>query len=399
MAAAGLAEWIAAGRAIASKNLLRYGNPDGFTFRFEKRFGAHVGAKHVLTVQSGTGALQAALAAAGIGPGDEVIVPAYTWMATAAAPVMVGAVPVMADINESLTIDPADIERKITPFTRAIIPVHMINAPCDMDAIMKIAKKHNLLVIEDSCQAVGVAYKDRFTGAIGDAGAYSFNQFKNINIGEGGAIVTNSDKIFARARNYHDLGTFVRGHGETYNEPTFIGGNMRTTEIAGAMLDVQLSKLKPMLSKFAARRAAVLPMLEGDRRFRVSPHNSPENAMTLTILFDRREDAAVFGKLPGAYCLHDNSKHVYTNWEPILSKRTFHPKMDPWAWAKRDIEYTPDMCARSLDILSRTCRISLEGRAPLPLFKRRVAKLLAAFEATAATPDRTSSPGLQAAAA
>lgn len=399
MAAAGLAEWIAAGKAIASGNLLRYGDPNGFTFQFEKRFAAYLHAKHVLTVQSGTGALQAALAAAGIGPGDEVIVPAYTWMATAAAPVMVGAVPVMADINESLTIDPADIERKITPNTRAIIPVHMINAPCDMDAITRIAKRHNLLVIEDACQSVGVPYKDKFTGAIGDLGAVSFNQYKNINIGEGGAVVTSSDKYFARARNYHDLGTFVRGHDETYNEPTFIGGNMRTTEIAGAMLGAQLTKLRPMLTKFHERRKAVLPMLEGNKRFRVSPHNSQINAVTLTILFDRKEDAAIFGKLPGAYCLFDNSKHVYTNWEPILSKRVVHPKMDPWAWAKRDIDYTPDMCARSLDILSRTCRISLEGRAPLFLYKRRVAKLLAAFEAAVAAPAQAAEAPLHAATA
>ena len=133
--------------------------------------------------------------------------PAYTWMATAAAPVMVGAVPVLVDIDESLTIDPADIERKITPYTRAIMPVHMLNLPCNMDAIMAIAKKRKLLVIEDACQAVGVRYKDRYCGAIGDAGAFSFNAYKNINIGEGGAVITNDDRIFARARKYHDLGS------------------------------------------------------------------------------------------------------------------------------------------------------------------------------------------------
>lgn len=386
MANVGFREWLAIGQAIASKNLLRYGGK--FTDRFEQRFGKYLGAKHVLTVQSGTGALQAALAAAGIGPGDEVLVPAYTWMATAAAPVMVGAVPIMVDIDESLTIDPKDIERKITPYTRAIIPVHMVNAPCDMDAIMKIAKKHNLVVIEDACQSVGIPYKDRFTGAIGHLGALSFNQYKNINVGEGGAVVTNDDRYFARARNYHDLGSFVRNHEETFNEPTFIGGNMRATEIDGAMLGVQLDKLIPMLAKFQARRKAVLPLLKG-RGFKVSPHHSPDNAMTLTVIFDKREDAIAFSKIGGVYRLQDNSKHVYTNWEPILSQRAFHPKMNPWAWANRPIEYSADMCAKSLDILERTCRIKLDGRMPTPVLVHRMKAAIAAWNAQGAQPVET----------
>jgi dTDP-4-amino-4,6-dideoxygalactose transaminase len=377
MASVGFGEWLAVGRAIASKNLLRYGG--SFTERFEQRFANYLHAKHVLTTQGGTGALIAALAAAGVGPGDEVIVPAYTWMATAAAPVMVGAVPVMADINESLTLDPADFERKITPFTKAVIPVHMVNAPADMDAIMKIAKKHRIIVIEDACQSVGVPYKNRFTAAIGDMGAFSFNQYKNINVGEGGAVVTSDDRLFARARNYHDLGSYVRNHEETFNEPTFVGTNMRVTEIDGAMLGVQLSKLFPMLARMQKRRAAVAPLFEGKRGFRASPHNSVENACTLTVLFDRVEDAKRFSKETGAFRLQDNSKHVYTNWEPILSQRAFHPKMSPWAWAQRKIEYTPDMCARTLDILERTCRIDLGGRAPTFLLKKRWASKIAAF--------------------
>src|SRR6185503_13656684 len=133
-------------------------------------------------------------------------------------PVMVGAVPILVDIDESLTIDPADIERKITPHTKAIIPVHMINLTCAMDQIMAIAKKHNLQVIEDACQAVGVRYKDRYCGAVGDAGAFSFNSYKNMNIGEGGAFVTNDGALYARARNYHDLGAPIRGHEETFNQ-------------------------------------------------------------------------------------------------------------------------------------------------------------------------------------
>ncbi|MFA5206883.1 MAG: aminotransferase class I/II-fold pyridoxal phosphate-dependent enzyme, partial [Lentisphaeria bacterium] len=188
----GQAEIEAVIKVITSKQFMRYrGGEGGYTEQFEKALQDKFQVRHALTVNSGTSALIGALAAMGIGPGDEVIVPAYTWVATAMAPLAVGAVPVMADIDESLTIDPEDIGRKITPYTKAIIPVHMINQPCDMDAIMAIAKKHHLLVCEDACQACGVSYKGKRVGTIGHTGALSFNQFKNITCGEGGAVLTN----------------------------------------------------------------------------------------------------------------------------------------------------------------------------------------------------------------
>lgn len=373
MARIGFGEWLAVTRVLAGGNLLRYGDEAHWTADFEQALASHLGAGHVLTVNSGTSALIAAMAACGLGPGDEVLVPAYTWIATPAAAVAVGAVPVLVDIDESLTIDPADIERKITPYTRAIVPVHMVNAPCDMDAIMAIAKKHNLIVIEDACQAVGVPYRGRYCGAIGDVGAFSFNAYKNVNVGEGGAVVTSSDRIFARARNYHDVGTFVRGHAETYNEAAFVGTNMRVTEIDGAMLGVQLKKLGPMMQNLRAWRRAFARELQASGRYRLSPHHDPDNAVTLTVIFDTAAEAISFAQHPRVTRLFDNSKHVYTNWGPILNKRTFHPAMNPWAWAKREIEYSDDMCARTLDILSRTCRVTLGGRLPSQL-AGRVAK-------------------------
>lgn len=372
MAKLGFREWIAAGRAIADGELSRYNNKGQFTLRFEQALGEMVGARHVISVTGGTAALTCALAAAGIGPGDEVLVPAYTWMATATAPVMVGAVPILVDINETLTIDPADIERKITPHTKAIIPVHMVNVPCDMDAILAIAKKHNLMVIEDACQAVGVRYKDRYCGAIGDLGAFSFNKYKNINIGEGGAVLTSDDTLFARARNFHDLGTNFRVHEETLNLSAFVGNNMRTTEIEGAMLGVQLKKLSPMLTRYQRQREALCALLAD--KYQVSPHNDPAHAVSLTVLFDTPEEAKAFAAKGGAHVLKDNSKHVYTNWDAILNQRTFHPRMNPWAWANRKIEYHVDDCPRTLDILARTCRVELGSRLPLALFKRRSRK-------------------------
>jgi dTDP-4-amino-4,6-dideoxygalactose transaminase len=368
MPAMGFREWIAAGQAIADGQLMRYADKAHFTARFERELGEHVGAKHVLTVNSGTSALIAALAAAGIGPGDEVLVPAYTWMATAAAPVQVGAVPILVDINETLTIDPEDIRRKITPYTRAIIPVHMVNAPCDMDAILAIAREHNLVVIEDASQSGGVRYKDKYCGAIGDLGAYSFNKMKNMNIGEGGAVLTNDDAFFVRARSYHDLGAMVRGHEDNFNEKEFVGVNMKVTEIQGAMLRVQLKKVQPLLKRMQKRRAMLAEILSQSPHFKVTPHNDPASAVSLSILAPTRETAIELTQRRGVWNrLRDSSKHVYTNWEPILAKRTFHPKMNAWAWAKRPIDYSPDMCARTLDILDRTCVINLGLRYPDPV--------------------------------
>ncbi len=370
----GLKEWLAVGRVIAKKDLLRHGKNLQETCRFERRFAEFLGVNHALAVTSGTGALVAALTAAGIGPGDEVLVPAYTWMASAAAPVAVGAVPVLVDINESLTIDPADLERRITPYSKAIIPVHMVNAPCDMDAVMAIAKKHNLIVIEDACQAVGVEYKGRRCGAIGHMGAFSFNRYKNLNIGEGGAVVTNDPTLFARAINYHDLGSGIRDYGLVSPPPPFIGVNLRVNEIQGAMLNVQLSRLVPSLARLKVSRATIAEVFQAPGYPRLSPHNDAASAVGATVLFETEAEAASFATRPGVVRVFDNSKHVYTEWEPILKKRTAHPKLDPWAWAARqDHCYDERVCARSLDIMRRTCRIWVTDRRPAWWVRRAAA--------------------------
>ena len=178
-------------------NLFRYGTPgvDGFQAKvvtFENEMAERLGHKHVVATSSGTGSLMCCLAALGIGMGDEVIVPGYTFIASIATIAMMNAIPVLAEIDESLTIDPTKIEALITPKTKAIMPVHMLGNPCDMDPIMEIAKKHNLYVIEDCCQAVGAAYHGKRVGTIGDMGAYSLNVFKTITTGDGGFVGTTS---------------------------------------------------------------------------------------------------------------------------------------------------------------------------------------------------------------
>ncbi|QOG06472.1 aminotransferase class I/II-fold pyridoxal phosphate-dependent enzyme [Aureimonas sp. OT7] len=371
MPSMGMQEWIAAGRAIAQGHLTRHGREARFTNAFEHRLAEMTGARHALAVSSGTAALISALVGAGIGPGDEVLVPAYTWMATAAAVVIVGAVPIFVDIDETLTIDPHDIERKITPYTRAIMPVHMGNAPCDMDSVMAIAARRGLVVIEDACQAVGVRYRGRYLGAIGDLGAYSFNKMKNMNIGEGGAVLTGNSRYFARARGYHDLGDLIRDHEKPLEEPALIGVNYKVTEIQTAMLSVQLKKVGPMLERMRKRRAMMAEILSGSSSFCVTPHNDSDNAVSLTLLAPSKEAAVELQARRGVWNrLRDSSKHVYTNWEPILAQRTSHPKLNPWAWANREIRYDRDMCSRTLDILDRTCVVNLGMNYPSALMRR-----------------------------
>ncbi len=380
MPGVGVREWFAVGQVIASGKLARYGAASGGRLsRFEARFAEAFGVKHALTMSSGTAALVSALAAAGVGPGDEVLVPAYTWIASAGAPLAVGATPVLVDIDETLTMDPADLERRITERSKAIIPVHMGNVVCNMDAITEIARARGLHVIEDACQAVGLRYKSKRVGTIGVMGAYSFNQFKNINVGEGGAVVTDDDRLFARARIYHDLGDVFRSHDEVaHDEPPFIGVNFKATEIQGAMLSVQLSKLEPMLRRMRSRRDAMVNILEPSTRFRVCPHNDPDNACGLHLIFETAEDAEAFSKANprGVWRLMDTSRHVFTNWAPILEKRAAHPRMNPFDWAEGALDYAPENYARTLDILSRTCMLSVGQQYPKPLMEFLAKRML-----------------------
>ncbi|MAM62288.1 aminotransferase class I/II-fold pyridoxal phosphate-dependent enzyme [Maritimibacter sp. UBA3975] len=370
MARVGLREWLAVGRVIAAGDLLRNSGPLQEVARFERALCDETGATHALAVTSGTSALVCALQAAGIGPGDEVLVPAYTWMATVAAPLLVGAVPVLVEVDETLAMDPDDLAAKITPRSRAVIPVHMLNRPCDMDRIMSVAGAHGLVVIEDSCQAVGVRYKGRACGTIGQAGAFSFNQYKNMTVGEGGAVLTSDPDIHARAFNAHDMGWAYRGAGAPEPRgPMFVGGNYRISEIQGAILRVQLRRLRRSLSRVGKRLAIIRDVLER-AGLSVAPHNDPDEVLGLVVTFDTEAEARAFARHRGVHHLFDNSKHIYTEWTPILDGRTFHPGFDPWTWAGRNAPVSAEDCPKTLDRLRRSCRI--DPMARLPLFAVRL---------------------------
>ena len=218
----------------AIKEVIRYSKFDRYidgdnsiTTRFEREFSEKIGTNYSLAVSSGTAALICGLAAMEIGPGDEVIIPSYTYIATALAVLAVGAIPIIAEIDESLTIDPADISSKITTHTKAIIPVHMRGLPCNMSDILQIATQYKLLILEDSAQACGGSYKGVRLGALGDAGMFSFNHYKNITCGEGGALVTNNLKIYQRAIIQHHGGYIYEIDAPDFQIDSFAGWNFR----------------------------------------------------------------------------------------------------------------------------------------------------------------------------
>ncbi len=223
--------------------------------QFEQEFAAFQSARFGVTTTSGTTALEAALLALGIGAGDEVIVPPYTFLATASAVLRVNAIPVFADVEpDTLCIDPDDVIRKITPATKAIIPVHLGGYVADMDRLVDIAGKHRLFIVEDACHSWGSQWKGKGTGAIGDCGVFSFQASKNISSAEGGIILTDNEDIADRCRSYTNCGRSK--HGDWY-EHFLLGSNLRLTEFQAALLCCQLARL-PRQTEIREHNAALI---------------------------------------------------------------------------------------------------------------------------------------------
>jgi dTDP-4-amino-4,6-dideoxygalactose transaminase len=242
----------------------------GEVAEFERRFAALHGCKHALGVVNGTVSLRIALMAAGLQAEDEVIVPPYTFLATATAVVEANLVPVFADIElETFNLDPNAVEAAITPKTRAIIPVHMAGQPADMDALMAIARKHNLVVIEDAAHAHAARYKDQPAGSIGHLGSFSFQSSKNLTCGEGGAITTHDDTLAEACRSIHNCGRIPGG---LWYEHYVMAANYRLGEFQGAVLNAQLDRLEEQTQtrdrngQYLAGRLRQIPGVHPQRR-------------------------------------------------------------------------------------------------------------------------------------
>jgi len=266
-----------------------------------------------------------------------------------------------------MTLCPKDFEARITKRTKAVIPVHIQGFPCNMDAICEVAKRHNIMILEDACQADGGSYKGRRLGTIGDAGALSFNYFKVISCGEGGALLTNDRAIFENSLIYHDSGA-IAYFGDQLNGFTasqFCGAEYRTNDLSAAILGVQLTRLDGILADLRKNKKYLADRIKGKLRLASTNDAEGDCGTTLAVKFDTVEEAI-------AYSVNENhklgrpidtGKHVYINWTPIVEKRgAFHPLMDPFKMeANREInaDYSPETCVRTLDILSRTVYIPI----------------------------------------
>lgn len=340
-----------------------------------------LGSQYPVFMTSGQAALTSALVAMGIGPGDEVIVPAYTYIATAMAVVAAGAIPVIAEVDDTLTIDPVDTEKKITKNTKAIVPVHIQGFPCNMAAIMDIAKKHNLLVLEDACQADGGSFQGKRLGTIGDAGALSFNFFKVVSCGEGGALLTDNRAIYERALIYHDSSAvaFFGDQMQNFTTEGFCGSEYRSNELCAAVMNVQLTRLDGVLADLRKNKKYMMEKLSDVCKFIPSNDIEGDCGTTLAVQFTCEEDAHKFATAEGIYGTLpiDTGKHIYKHWTPIMEKRgAFHPLMDPFKMeANKDIvpDYREDMCPETLVRLANVVYIGVDPDADQAALDQKVA--------------------------
>ena len=354
--------------------LFRYqGAQKGQCDYLEEELQQKLGVNHALFLTSGTAALSCCLSAYEIGPGDEVIVPAYTYIATAAVVVDVGAIPVIAEIDNSLGLDPVDVEKKITPYTKAIIAVHMQGVPCRLQRLREIAQRHNLILIEDCCQAIGATYHGKYCGIDSDAFAWSTNFFKVLTCGEGGVFFTNNRTAFQRGVFQSDpaMQMWDTTLSQDLQVQPFSRSGFRGNEISAAMLRVQLSKLDSILSKTRALKTLLLNHLDKPIHYELQQVDDPSGdcGFSFSILAHTPELAKKFAEqlkevgltIGSVYNEGFPDRHIYTNWTSILEKHGATKAGYPWKDPayKGNVTYTKDMCPNTLYILKCCLRLGI----------------------------------------
>jgi len=338
---------------------------------FEQEFAARMGTRYALAVTSGTAALVCAVNALEIGPGDEVILPAWTWHSCFNAIVLAGALPVFAEIDESFNMDPEDLERHITRQTRAVMVVHLQGNPADLDRLLSIARKHNLRVIEDCAQSVGANYKGRPLGSFGDIAIYSLQLNKTITAGEGGAVCTSDPELFERAARYHDLGLLRPAHeqwlGHRKVEP-FLGSGYRMNEFSGGVLLAQVRKLDAIIGAVRARARRVYEGINGipglhPRRL---PDPAGEIGSAVFARFDsktKRDRFLAAMKAENVPAAPPSGSVILPVVPQIEQKRTVHPKWPSFTSERgKAIQYGAACCPRTIDILNRFAGVSLDPK-------------------------------------
>jgi 8-amino-3,8-dideoxy-alpha-D-manno-octulosonate transaminase len=336
---------------------------------FEKAYADHMGTKFALGVTSGTAALYCAMAALEIGPGDEVILPAWTWYACYDAIVLSGALPVFAEIDDSFDIDPGDIEKKVTPRTKAIMAVHLQGCPADMDRVMEIARRHNLRVIEDCAQCVGGRYKGKFVGSIGDIGIYSYQLSKTITAGEGGAVVTSDPKLFERACRFHNFGALFPPYDGVLEGgllAAFAACNFRMNEFTGAVLGGQLKKLDTICQRVRANSREVRKGIADLPGIKLRKSNDPDGDIGVGVFVDlgsrqRRDKYLEAMDAEGVPASPPGGSVILPVDHRIEKKITIHPGWPSFQSPEgKAIRYGAECCPRTIDILGRHAGVMID---------------------------------------
>jgi dTDP-4-amino-4,6-dideoxygalactose transaminase len=371
----------AAIRVLRSRSPFRYYGVDlqGEVEAFEAEFARFLGVNHCLAVNSGSGALHVALSALGVGPGQEVIVPAYMWVSVVAAVVNLGAIPVLADIDDTFGVDPASVAAKITPRTAGVIVVHMSGAPVNVKAVAKIAQERGIFLLEDCAQCAGGSIGGQKVGTFGDIAIFSFQMNKNMTSGEGGAVVTRHEHLFNRAVACHDTGYARDANGRAMFERRDLclwGRGYRLDEMRAAMLRVQLRKLPRIIgqmhgSKYRIRKA--LEHLPEIRLRKIMDEAGDTGCFLLTTFATaemvrevnhalRAEGIVTFSQGVTNVVMTDWGLHIYYNIPSLVLKTSIEKNNFPWGLAENResrAEYAKGTCPQADSLFERTILLAI----------------------------------------
>lgn len=352
--------------------IYRYGAADdprfkGKVLQCEREIAGFAGVRYALAVNSGTSALLAALVGLGVGPGDEVIVPGFTFIASISSIVYSKAIPVLAEIDETFNLDPEDVKRKITRHTKAIMAVHMMGNPARLDELKTIADDHGIALLEDSAQAFGAKYKGRVVGSIGKVGTYSFNVYKTITSGDGGMVVTDDEEVYRRAFAFHDQGHLPLRTGVEVGERPFFGLDFRYTELQAAVLIAQFHKLPKLLERLHNNKRIYKSLINDlpGLGFREITDEQGECATMLTVILPTPQIAQSIAAELGSKVVARAGWHVYNNMEQLLQLRTATPEQCPFTCQSRythedrEIRYWQGMLPQTDALLERALNISI----------------------------------------
>lgn len=358
---------------------------------FEDCFSKYTGSGYSQAVTSGTAALKVALIAMGIGAGDEVITQGFTFVATWEAILEVGAIPVFCEVDLTLNMDPADLEKKITKKTRCIIPVHMLGAQANIAKIIEVADKYEIPVLEDTAQAAGGRINGKHLGTFGKCGTFSFDSVKTMTTGEGGMIITDDQVLWKKMSEYQD-------HGHDHNKNPggrggegrdFIGFNYRMMELQGAIGKAQLAKLDDMIISQKANKAV---LMEAARtipgvQFRELVDADGDTATFFAFMLQddehrKKVSESLNKNNAAAICFADNGWHFYPKWEHLLGAKTLASNGWPFSetGGKRRVVYSPEVLPASVELMQRTLIYPISINMDKSALQNTAAALKAAAE-------------------